>query len=59
MFDPVIDLYAEAWRRLKLAGWRWARREIPRTLGVSHPAMREALLAIADLERPTPRRRLR
>lgn len=48
---PVLDLWREGWRLLRLWGWRWAAREIPRTVSATHPAMREAVLAIARLER--------
>lgn len=50
--EPILHLWSEGWRQLRLWGWRWAAKEIPHTLGATHPAMREAVLAQARLERP-------
>lgn len=50
--SPITRLWSEGVRQLRLLGWKWARRELPHTLGADHPDMNRIVLEIAKLERP-------
>jgi hypothetical protein len=51
---PLLGLWADTVHKLRVLWWKWARSEMPLTIGVTHPDMNRAVLRIAELEAQRP-----
>lgn len=48
--SPVLSLWSEAWRRLRLFGWTWARHDL-QLINAAHPDLPMIVRRIRELQR--------